>query len=360
MERLKSADLRAFAEILEAGGFRGITQVMLNSPGSNPAVWLEVSAAKTAWNTGHHDDADVTLTLTPEDLSYIVSRRYALMDLQQSGLVTLQCNRLSAQRQLLGILAAYHALAPVQVAFEADFLPIAQGASEDPRHIPIIINNFNRCASFFQLVDFLRSTGHSNLYVIDNASTYPPLLEQYAKEKLRVFHLRKNIGCFALWKTRIAEYFLNNYYVYTDPDVVPTESCPNDFMTYFKNILDRSKGLEKVGFALKVDDLPDWYELKAKVIAHESQFQSKRIDGAGNLFDAPIDTTFALYRPHAQGGYWLSAIRTGEPYVARHLPWYSDTRQHTAEERYYRAAAIKPTHWTRLERMLDLPKRPID
>lgn len=42
------------------------------------------------------------------------------------------------------------------------------------------------------------------------------------------------------------------------------------------------------------------------------------------IYDAPIDTTFALYKP---GGVaikdnFYNGIRTGYPYVARHLGWY--------------------------------------
>jgi hypothetical protein len=32
----------------------------------------------------------------------------------------------------------------------------------------------------------------------------------------------------------------------------------------------------------------------------------------------------------------LDALRTGSPYLARHLPWYVDSSRPTDEDRYYR------------------------
>ena len=67
------------------------------------------------------------------------------------------------------------------------------------------------------------------------------------------------------------------------------------------------------------------------------------------MFRADIDTTFALYRPldrrrHGEG----RALRTGPPYVARHLPWYLDSSNLSAEDAYYREHA-DPTisNWDR-------------
>ena len=50
-----------------------------------------------------------------------------------------------------------------------------------------------------------------------------------------------------------------------------------------------------------------------------------------NVYRAPIDTTFALYRPFTYGGYWLKSGRTGHPFIANHLPWHDD--EHNNEEK---------------------------
>lgn len=42
------------------------------------------------------------------------------------------------------------------------------------------------------------------------------------------------------------------------------------------------------------------------------------------IYDAPIDTTFALYKPGgvAVKNNFYNGIRSGYPYIARHLGWY--------------------------------------
>ena len=45
------------------------------------------------------------------------------------------------------------------------------------------------------------------------------------------------------------------------------------------------------------------------------------------LFKSKIDTTFALYRPGKSYQCWETTIRTGAPYLLRHLPWYEDPEE---------------------------------
>ena len=68
------------------------------------------------------------------------------------------------------------------------------------------------------------------------------------------------------------------------------------------------------------------------------------------MYLAPIDTTFALYRPNIKGGAFFHdfMIRTGGQYQAKHLPWYNDDDNLTEEERYYVLNAKTITHWTDL------------
>ena len=72
----------------------------------------------------------------------------------------------------------------------------------------------------------------------------------------------------------------------------------------FGFVLDLIKTMEKyhfnickVGFALRIDDLPQHYPLKEKVIKWEKQFWTKKVNKTDNIYYAEIDTTFALYKP---------------------------------------------------------------
>ena len=44
------------------------------------------------------------------------------------------------------------------------------------REIPIIINSFNRLTTLKLLVSSLEKRGYTNIYILDNCSTYPALL----------------------------------------------------------------------------------------------------------------------------------------------------------------------------------------
>lgn len=187
--------------------------------------------------------------------------------------------------------------------------------------IPIIINNRDRLYHLKKLLDYLDSKNYNDILIIDNQSTYLPLLEFYKKTNYKIYRLQKNLGYLSLWKTDLFNKFKNDYYVYTDPDILPTSECPDDFLDYFKDCLLKNKDIEKVGFGLKIDDLPE-NDNKKKIISFEKKFWKNKI--GKNFFSAPIDTTFALYRPYSFGGYWLNSLRSDKPYLARHLTWYDD------------------------------------
>jgi hypothetical protein len=214
------------------------------------------------------------------------------------------------------------------------------------KSIPIIINSFNRLSCLKELVDRLKSMDYNNIYIIDNNSTYEPLHNYYDTEKLNVFRMNKNVGFLSLWKTDIYKHFISNPYVYTDPDVVPIENCPDNFIEHFHSLLKKYPEIDKVGFGLKLDDIPDHFKLKSEVISHESNFWKNVAEE--NVYNAPIDTTFALYRPGRIGGYWLRGMRTGGDYTARHLGWYIDNENPTEEEIFYKNTIAQSTHWSQL------------
>lgn len=108
------------------------------------------------------------------------------------------------------------------------------------KDIPIIINNYNRLEMLTKLIHSLENRGYHNLYIIDNQSTYPPLLEYYTRLPYPVYMLNKNVGHLSLWETGIFKQFKDSYYAYTDSDleillIVLTILLRNSFY-YYKNI----------------------------------------------------------------------------------------------------------------------------
>lgn len=223
---------------------------------------------------------------------------------------------------------------------------ISPSKIKSDKDIPIIINNFNRLTTLLKLINSLSERGYDNIYIIDNNSTYPPLLEYYEKCPYKIFRLKQNLGYKALWKSGLSKQFCNDYYIYTDSDVVPVNECPVDFINTIFTLLKKYKYAYKIGLSLRIDNLPDHYIFKQKVIkAEKKDFLIKNKDG---LYRRPTDTTFAIYRPRVKlsRSRYAEAYRTAFPYEVEHLPWYIDTENPTEEEIYYNQHCSKPTTWS--------------
>lgn len=215
------------------------------------------------------------------------------------------------------------------------------------KDIPIIINNYNRLTTMLKLIEALVSRGYNNIYIIDNKSTYPPLLEYYKICPYTVFRLEKNIGFKALWMCpELKKKFCRDYYIYTDSDVVPADYCLNNFIDYLFAEIKKRPLTRKIGLSLRIDNLPDFFAQKEEVIEWEEQFYTKL--NKHNLYRAPIDTTFALYRPFTglSRSRYVKTYRTAYPYQAEHLPWYNNTNDLSAEEMYYVNHVKQITEWT--------------
>jgi len=218
----------------------------------------------------------------------------------------------------------------------------------DYKSIPIIIISFNQLFYLRQLVDFLKKTGYTNIVILDNVSDYQPLLDYYNElgDSVTLYKMHRNYGHRAFWLDKeVYNKYRKGYFAVTDPDIVPLADCPEDFLLYFRKLLDKHPFVKKVGFSLELDDLPDTHPQKQKVIEWELQFwKRKRKDGN---YSAIIDTTFALYRPESRWFKYtnfFSGIRTQRPYIARHGGWYIDPKNMTDEQRhYYKKAGFSST-----------------
>ena len=180
------------------------------------------------------------------------------------------------------------------------------------------------------MLDWLPRYGYKNITIIDNHSDYEPLLSFYETCPYKVMRMDKNYGhtvfftapCF-FWKR------LFSFYIITDPDIQPIEECPNNFAEVFMKAMYRYPYFHRVGFSLKIDDIPDEYYLKNEVIAWEQQFYETLMSHSPcTLYNAVVDTTFALASPviYQLLSIRIKGMRTGVPYQARHLPWYVGER----------------------------------
>lgn len=204
--------------------------------------------------------------------------------------------------------------------------------------VPVFIISFNRVSYLRTLVEALERYRFENIIIVDNASTYEPLLDYLGKSPHRVERLPENLGHLALWRSgRFGQIIDRERFILTDCDVVPAPDCPVPITEHLAEMLDRYPKHTKAGLSLKIDDLPDCYAFKDQVMQWEKPFWEHRLED-GN-YEAAIDTTFALYRPgisHEQPQWWR-AIRAAPPYSALHLPWYQDTSLLSDEDCFYQS-----------------------
>jgi hypothetical protein len=207
-----------------------------------------------------------------------------------------------------------------------------------------------------RLIDRLLEMGQERIIIIDNGSTYDPLIQYYREieKNFEILRISENYGHDVMKKLFadpiiIEKYQLNlNNFIYTDCDVIPADECPKDFIQKFNEIL-RKYQIVKVGFSLHIDDLPDSFEAKQGLIRWESQFWKDKIHDQDidiDLYPAAIDTTFACQRANEKSVWTNASFRTGPPYIAHHLPWYIDSNNLSEEDHnYIRTAGEFETHF---------------
>lgn len=206
------------------------------------------------------------------------------------------------------------------------------------RQFPIFITVRDRLTCLVALLQWFERAGQHEIYLIDNASTYQPLREFLGGTSATVIVSERNLGHRAPWLTgEVQRRAHGKEYVVTDPDVIPDDDCPLDVLEYLSELLARHDSIHKVGLGLRIDDLPTAHPYIDTIRQWEQRFWADEVEPG--VFSAPVDTTFALYRPLNRRAADHLALRTGAPHVARHLPWYLDPADLSDDERYYRQHA---------------------
>lgn len=194
------------------------------------------------------------------------------------------------------------------------------------------IINFNRLTYLRDMVNWCKQHDLTPV-VVDNLSTYRPLLDYYDSHPCKVIRMKKNYGHTVMWHGLIE--IPSGRFIITDPDL-DMSGVPDDFLRVMNDGLDLYPWAAKCGLSLEINDLPDNDEGKY-IHQIEDVFWEKPLDPL--YFDAITDTTFALYRETTREHTHV-AIRTNRPYTARHYSWYyADFEALPKDEKnYYRTA----------------------
>ena len=205
------------------------------------------------------------------------------------------------------------------------------------------MNVFNRLTTTKNLCDQISRLDNAIPIIIDNNSDYGPLLDWYDECKYEIIRLRENLGHHAPWKCGIVDQDDSKLYGVTDCDL-DISGVPVDLITFLSLPLSWS-GVIKSGMSLRIDDLPEWQN---EVVEWERQWWNRPVHN-GTYYYALIDTTFAIYNRETPKNIATSvgskAVRSGHPYVARHMPWYLDAENLDEENKHYFRSANSSNSW---------------
>jgi hypothetical protein len=220
------------------------------------------------------------------------------------------------------------------------------------KDIPLIIVNYNQLTYVRNLANWWRWYSDGDLYVLDNASTYQPLLDYYFQDK--ELHVQRCLENKAPENLRaFLDSFVHErypYYVISDADVSPHPATPPNFLEVLKHAIT-DMGFHHAGFGLISSDLPAWSIDRVNTLRNEASMHTEPVtvtyEGQQYQgFKAPIDTTFAMFTIENGGWYapmkiedWTSSLRI---FDAFHLPWYLDGDRINVEmDNYFRSAKYR-------------------
>jgi hypothetical protein len=204
-------------------------------------------------------------------------------------------------------------------------------------NIPIIINNRNWLTTTKKLVEDLTKLGYNNIIILDNDSTYLPLLEWYKDCPARVEYTGKNYGHTALWQYGILNEFKKYPFIaYTDSDIELNPNTPVGFVETLI-VLAKDYRVEKAGLALHYKDIPESLANNRSRKIEERYWVNRLSHVNHNLevYDAYIDTTFAVVKPDSTYSWAHKAIRVAGDFTCNHKPWYMNWYAPTEEQQYY-------------------------
>lgn len=190
-------------------------------------------------------------------------------------------------------------------------------------NIPIFIICYNQYTFVKSMVEQLLKYSN-NIYIIDNKSNYPPLIEylKSIENIVNVIYMPENEGHWVYTNEKIIK-LGGDKYIITDPDLLLNPNLPENFIDILAELSDEYK-IDKIGFAL---DIKNNINLEKKInnsnVAElESKFWIEKIDNPKyELYKAAIDTTFCLINSkyYTPGSY--EGIRIAGNFTCTHIPW---------------------------------------
>lgn len=220
--------------------------------------------------------------------------------------------------------------------------------------IPCFIISFNRPTFLKRQLEYLLPNRDLQVIIVDNNSTYEPLLDYYKTLNCIIHYCPENYGHQVVWSEGLSRaYAGDSHYIVTDCDVIP-DHVKSDYLEVMQDGVEHPN-YNKVGLGLNTNHIPYNFKDRDKVINHENKVLFRKEIGNPVFYQCPVDTTFAMYK----GGYheysvwgtssnhWnkeCKSLRMKKPYEATHLGWH--ITELSEEDKNYFKTSLKTTgHW---------------
>ena len=219
--------------------------------------------------------------------------------------------------------------------------------------IPVFVPCFNNPTYVRNTVTQLRNIGLKHITLIDDGSTYPPMLDLLSELSSSVEVLRNESPGGARYIIHDEQCFglLPERFCITDPDLAFNPRVPEDFLTQLFALTEKYR-IGKAGFAI---DISERERLRSddfliagrnwKIWEWESRFWEKPLEPLSSgdpVYEAGIDTTFAVYNKQFFDPNDLHrAVRVAGNYTCQHLPWYKESIVPKEETSYYNGSSVK-------------------
>jgi hypothetical protein len=202
------------------------------------------------------------------------------------------------------------------------------------KNMTILIIGYNQYTYISSMVSQLKKYTN-DIVVIDNNSTYEPLLNYYKDGyNYSLLRMDKNYG-HKVYEEKLLSGIFGNIYIITDPDLEFNKKIPSNFIENLVKISNNYKA-GRVGFAIEISSPEIRSELTyagMPLKLWESRFWQMKIkDNIYELYNAPIDTTFCLI--NTIYNHLGLSIRVAGNYTCKHLPWYINFHEKLLEDEY--------------------------
>jgi hypothetical protein len=260
--------------------------------------------------------------------------------------------RITARTAVLAVVAAVAAVAwfaAVRRAWAA-LRPEVLDEHCSGMDIPVVLLSYNNLTLLKAMVRQLRECFDAHVVIADNGSKYPPMidyLEGIARSdpKVRVWRFGGNFGPHLLFQEAGRHQFnsMPRFFALSDSDMRLGDHLPRNFLCVLAHLTQRLR-VPKAGLALDIADHQYMHQLgnytrNKTIYEWERSVYKARVDVEGwpevqgHVYDAPIDTTFAVYdkaqfarNDTTDVTYFIdTAVRVTGPFTAKHRPWYPET-----------------------------------